>query len=91
MHLKSIASKKKEGGILRHLYHSLSLKTFKRFWSSMPEMGMKIKHVFNHNITFLLGSNHLYLKTLNLSIKLQNEKRMVSQTRALVSALSTGF
>ena len=57
----------------------------------MPEMGMKIKHVFNHNITFLLGSNHLYLKTLNLSSKLQNEKRMVSQTRALVSALSTGF
>lgn len=87
MHFKSIPSKTKKENIKT----PLSLKTFKGFWTSVPEIGTKIKHIFNHNITFSLGSNHLYLKTLNLSIKPQNEKRTVSQTRALVSALSKGF
>ena len=41
MHFKSIPSKTKKENIKT----PLSLKTFKGFWTSVPEIGTKIKHI----------------------------------------------
>ena len=69
----------------------LSLRKFKSFRSSVPETGTKTKYIFNHNITFLLVSNKLYLKRLNLSITLPNKKEEYLRLEPLVPTSSKGF
>lgn len=62
-------------GILRRPYHSYHLGNSKVF-AAVPEAGTKTKHRFNHNITFSLFSNNIYLKRLHITVvKLQNEKK----------------